>query len=173
MRNERLMPNETITFRPETDDDADLLYRIYASTRVDEMKMLDWSDLQKEGFVRMQFRAQTQHYKQFYSDGEFLIILRDGQPIGRLYLHQEPNDLRIIDITLLAEYRGSGIGGKLLRDLMDRCAATGDALSIHVEQFNPALRLYKRLGFQEISTYGVYYLMEWRATPSAKAPAIS
>lgn len=161
------MPSDAITFRPETAADADLVYRIYASTREDEMKLLDWSDLQKEGFVRMQFRAQTEHYKQYYGDGEFLIILRNGEPIGRLYLHQEPNDLRIIDITLLPEYRGSGIGGKLLRDLMARCAASGDALSIHVENFNPALRLYQRLGFQEISTYGVYYLMEWRPTPSA------
>jgi hypothetical protein len=30
-----------------------------------------------------------------------------------------------------------------------------------VEQFNPALRLYKRLGFHQKEDKGVYLLMEW------------
>jgi hypothetical protein len=31
-----------------------------------------------------------------------------------------------------------------------------------VEKFNPALRLYKRLGFFETSDEGVHLAMEWR-----------
>ena len=33
---------------------------------------------------------------------------------------------------------------------------------IHVEANNPAMGLYKRLGFRQIDTNGVYWLMEWR-----------
>jgi len=31
-----------------------------------------------------------------------------------------------------------------------------------VERFNPALRLYQRLGFRHVEDQGPYYLMEWR-----------
>jgi ribosomal protein S18 acetylase RimI-like enzyme len=154
---------ERITFRPETGHDTEFLYRIYASTREQEMQMLvDWSDEQKEAFVRDQFAAQTNHYQKNYVDAEYSIIQLDGAPAGRLYLHQDPGDLRIMEIALAPEYRGIGIGTMLLREIMDRAAAAGDIVSIHVEQFNPALRLYERLGFEAVKENGPYYLMEWR-----------
>ena len=37
----------------------------------------------------------------------------------------------------------------------------GRLLRIHVERFNPALRLYARLGFRQIDDRGVYLFMEW------------
>jgi hypothetical protein len=54
---------------------------------------------------------------------------------------------RIVDIALLPQYCNRGIGTTLLRDLQSEAAAAGKPLRIHVERFNPALRLYQRLGF--------------------------
>ena len=45
-----------------------------------------------------------------------------------------------------------------------KMGAAGKALSIHVEKFNPALRLYERLGFSVKEDKGVYLLMEWRGS---------
>ena len=151
---------DSISFRPETPEDHDFLLGLYASTRAAEMAVVPWTDQEKDSFVRMQFFAQSKHYKESY-DADWLIVLREGQPIGRLYLHQLEGDLRIVDITLLPEQRGQGLGRMLLEELMEKAGAKGDKVSIHVENFNPALRLYERLGFREVSTYGVYYLMEW------------
>lgn len=153
---------DEIAFRPETDQDREFLFRLYAGTREEEMKLVDWTDEQKEAFLRQQFEAQTAHYRKNYLGAEYWIILRSGAPIGRLYLHQSPGDLRIMDIALVPNHRGSGIGGGLLRDIQQKAAAAGSAVSIHVEQFNPALRLYERLGFRRIGEHGVYYLLEWR-----------
>ncbi|HEX8155378.1 MAG TPA: GNAT family N-acetyltransferase, partial [Thermoanaerobaculia bacterium] len=100
---------DTISFRPETPEDHDFLLGLYASTRAAEMAAVDWPDAEKDRFVRMQFFAQSKHYKESY-DAEWLIILRDGQPIGRLYLHQLEGDLRIVDITISPNQRGQGIG---------------------------------------------------------------
>jgi ribosomal protein S18 acetylase RimI-like enzyme len=153
---------ESITFRPETDADRDFLLELYGSTRAEEMAIVPWSDEEKDRFVRMQFHAQTLHYKTHFSDAEFLIIEKDGAPIGRLYLHRTDEEgLLIVDISLLPAYRGQGIGRMLLEDIMARSASRGEVVSIHVENFNPALRLYQRLGFKQVSTYGVYYLMKW------------
>ena len=90
------------------------------------------------------------------------VIERDGQAIGRLYVARWEREIRIMDIALLPEHRGSGIGTQLLRELQDEARSSGKSLTIHVERFNPALGLYQRLGFRQIEDKGVYLLMEWK-----------
>ena len=51
----------------------------------------------------------------------------------------------------------------LLRGLQSEAAAAGKPLRIHVERFNPALRLYERLGFRLVEDHGLYLFLEWRA----------
>lgn len=158
---------DKISFRPERPEDESFLYRLYVSTREPEMRMVSWPDEQKAAFLKQQFGAQTIHYKTHYAGADYSIVLYEGKPAGRLYLHQKPDDLRIMEILLAPEYRGSGIGTMLLRDILDRAEAAGHSVSIHVEQENPAFRLYARLGFRQIDTFGVYRLMEWK--PGAQA----
>ncbi len=161
---------DRISFRPERPEDEPFLYRLYVSTREQEMRLVDWwPDEQKIAFLRQQFSAQTDHYKKHYTNADYSIILFDGAPAGRLYLNYKPADVRIMDILLAPEYRGSGIGTVLLREILTKAAAAGQSVSIHVEQENPALRLYERLGFRHIDTFGVYLLMEWKPDTSETA----
>lgn len=157
-----------ITFRPVEADDQELLYGVYASTRTEELAPVPWTEAQKEAFLRMQFRAQTLDYQANYPDAERRLILVDGVPAGRLYVDRREDEVRIVDIALLPAHRGAGVGGAILRDLLAEAAAAGKPLRIHVEQVNPALRLYERLGFKRIGDTGVYYLMEWKAAAPAE-----
>ena len=150
-----------VTLRPVTPDDEAFLYRVYASTRADEMAIVPWTDEQKEAFVRMQFRAQSVFYAEHFGGADFLVIERDGTAVGRLYLDRGEDDLRIIDIALLPEARGMGLGTHLLREILAEGERTGKPVSIHVEHFNPALHLYQRLGFAHVADHGIYYLMQW------------
>ena len=152
-----------MVLRPITPEDDSFLARVYASSRADELAVTDWSDEQKEIFCRRQFDAQSAYYAANYPEASFQIIERDGGPIGRLYVARWEKEIRIVDITLLPESRGGGIGTKLLRDLQDEARAAGKSLTIHVERFNPALRLYERLGFQQVEDKGVYLLMAWNS----------
>ena len=141
----------------------ELLFRLYASTRAEEMAMVvDWTDEQKEGFLRMQFQAQHAWYREHYEGAQLDLILIDGAPAGRLYVHRRTAEIRLMDIALLPEHRNSGIGSSLLRELMAEAEAAGKHLTIHVEKYNPAMRLYHRLGFQAVADRGPYDLMEWR-----------
>ena len=151
-----------IRFRPIGPEDEAFLYEVYASTRAGEMALVDWDDEQKESFLRMQFNAQHQEYRKRYADDEFLIILSGDQPIGRLYLGRWADEFRIIDITLLPARRNGGIGTSLMQDIMHEAAGEGKPVRIHVEKNNPAMRLYRRLGFGPIHDQGVYLLMEWK-----------
>src|ERR1700675_4629276 len=96
-----------------------------------------------------------------YPTCERNIIERDGVPVGRLWIDEWRDQIRLVDIALVPDSRGVGIGSALLRQVMDRGAAAGKPVTIHVEAFNPALRLYQRLGFAHVDTNGVYYLMRW------------
>lgn len=152
---------EGVQLRPITDADLGFLERVYASTRTQELAQTDWSDRQKSDFIAFQFRAQHQHYATHYRDAGLSVVERDGVAVGRLYLHWRRGELRIVDITLLPEARGSGLGSALLQALMAHAEAQACSVSIHVEQMNPAMRLYLRLGFRKVGEHGIYHLMQW------------
>lgn len=154
---------KAVTLRPITPEDMEFLYRVYRSTREDELAMIvDWTAEQKDAFVRQQFEAQHAWYTEHYVGADFQVILVNGVPAGRLYVHRREREIRLMDITLLPEHRGSGLGSSLLSDLMAESEAAGKPLTIHVEIYNPAMRLYTRLGFTTLEDRGVYHLLEWR-----------
>ena len=150
----------SVILRPITDADMDFLHRLYATTREDELKQVDWTPEQKAAFVAQQFHAQHQYWRENYADTTWDLVLRDGEPIGRLYVARWPLEIRIVDIALMPEHRGGGLGTRLIRGLFAEGDASGRKVSIHVEIFNPARRLYDRMGFVQAAERGVYLLME-------------
>ena len=150
-----------VSLRPATAEDTESLAAVYAATRMEELAATDWDDAQKAEFCRMQFIAQDSHYRQHYPTAEFSVIEVSGTFVGRLYVDRWPREIRIMDIAILPEHRGKGIGTHLLLALKKKAADSRRRLSIHVERFNPALRLYERLGFRMTEDKGVYFLMEW------------
>ena len=110
---------------------------------------------------RVQCTAQDSQYRQHYPTAVYDVIESGGKPVGRLYVDRWKREIRIMDIAILPEHRGKGIGTQLLLDLQREAAGVRKSLSIHVERFNPALRLYERLGFHVLEDKGVYFLMEW------------
>jgi GNAT superfamily N-acetyltransferase len=128
---------------------------------MDEMALVDWNASQKETFLRMQFNSQYQYYIEHYPGAQYQVILLTGRPVGRLYIHRRKDEIRIMDITLLPEFRKQGIGSILLNGILEEAAKDHLAVTIHVERFNPALHLYERLGFHLAEDKGVYYFMKW------------
>jgi len=165
-----------VALRPCTDIDLPFLRRVYADARAAELALVaDWSEAQHEEFLRFQFDAQHRHYHAHYPEADYDLILEHGRPIGRLYVCDLPGEIRLMDIALLAGERDRGIGGALVRDLLDRAAALGKPVTLHVEDENPAKRLYQRLGFREAGRVSFYRHMRWRppvaADPVADVPA--
>jgi ribosomal protein S18 acetylase RimI-like enzyme len=150
-----------VDIRPITDADLDFLYRVYASTRAEEMELTNWDSAQVEVFLQMQFHAQHHHYLTRLPPSEFTLIELDGEPAGRLYLGDWDDELRVIDIALLPEHRNRGIGTHLIRQVMARAAALAKPVTLHVEPYNPARRLYERLGFVVVEERGINLFMRW------------
>jgi ribosomal protein S18 acetylase RimI-like enzyme len=150
-----------IALRPVGLADGDLLFRIYASTRAEELALVGWTEEQKQTFLLQQFAAQSADWGKHYPAADFRIIEVDGVPAGRFYVNRGTEEIWLVDIALLPEYRRGGIGAALIRGLLAEGKAAGLPVTLHVEVFNPARRLYERLGFEAVEDRGVYVLMRW------------
>jgi GNAT superfamily N-acetyltransferase len=152
-----------LSLRPALASDRSFLSALYASTRAEELSQTGWPEARQRDFLEQQFAAQHDHYQRHYAGADFLIVEREGRPIGRLYLARWAREHRIVDIALLPEARGRGFGTALLEDLIDVATALGRPVSIHVERMNPALSLYRHLGFRLVEDKGVYLLLAFDA----------
>lgn len=159
----------SLSFRPIETSDLEFLAKLYASTRSAEMALVNWSQEQKQDFLRQQFAAQHQYYQQQFSHAQFLLIQMDGDACGRVYLDRRDQEIRLIDIALIEAVRGQGIGRALMEEILTEAVSASLPVRLHVEQFNPAFRLYQRLGFQVVEDQGVYLFMEW--LPELKSTA--
>ena len=155
-----------LSFPPITRSDEEFLFAVYASTRANEMALVPWNDEQKAAFVQSQFQAQHQHYLSEYPNGKFQLINSDNQKIGRLYVCELENEIQIIDLTLLPEFRSQGIGTQIITDILQTAEKP---VQIYLESFNQSINLFTRLGFQMISDEGIYGLWEYRASEKQKA----
>jgi GNAT superfamily N-acetyltransferase len=136
-----------VTVREMAEADLPFIAALYASTRRDELAATGWPEPMQRAFLAQQHEAQHGHYRTAFPDAEWLIVERRGAPIGRLYLHWTQDRVRVVDISLLPEARGQGIGGLLLRALQRQARAGGRKIALGVVPGNPARRLYSRLGF--------------------------
>jgi ribosomal protein S18 acetylase RimI-like enzyme len=151
-----------ISLRAYCPNDQDFLFQLYAGTRLHEIAGFGWPPAQQEAFLRMQFNAQQRWYDSAYVGAEQQIVERDGKPIGRVLVLKKDDSWLLVDISLLAEHRGQGIGGRLVNDLIEECSRHGMTLKLQVLQTNPALRLYERLGFTRTGEDQMYIQMERR-----------
>ena len=149
-----------IALRPVRADDHDFLVEVYGATRAEELALVPWTTEQKQVFVRSQFAAQQDHYAKKYPTASHDIIMSDNRPVGRLYVARLDQEIRIIDITLLPARRNAGIGSHLIKQLLDEANHAGKITRIYVEEFNPSLRLFQRLGFTPSKQHGIHVLLQ-------------
>ncbi|PJI47496.1 MAG: GNAT family N-acetyltransferase [Pseudomonas sp.] len=162
---------ELLQLRPIVDADQTFLRTLYATTRNHEVAQLDWPPAAIDAFLSQQFDTQHRYYQAHFPDAEFCVIEADGQPIGRAYLCWSPEHLQIIDLALLPDCCGRGIGGGLLGELLARADAQGLSVGLHVEDYNPAQRLYQRHGFECVGENGIYRKL--RRPPRAPQPTLA
>ena len=150
----------SITCRPAEPSDRAFLRRLYGTTREDELIATGWPAEQRASFIEQQFNAQGAYYRDVYPAGRFEVVLLDGDPIGRCYVAQLADEIRLIDVTLLPAVRDRGIGTALLGMLCAQADAAGLPIRLHVEPWNPARRLYGRFGFRTLEVRSIHEFME-------------
>jgi GNAT superfamily N-acetyltransferase len=136
-----------VVLRPETPDDEPFARRLFRSTREDLTGIPGLDHEQREALVEFQFRAQRAGYDCTFPDAARDLVVLDGTEIGRLYVNRSAGIHRLVDIALLPERRGHGIGRQLILGLQERAAREHAVVRLHVRSDNPARALYRRMGF--------------------------
>jgi ribosomal protein S18 acetylase RimI-like enzyme len=161
----------SFALRPEVEADAPFRLALFRASRGEAWNQLPLPADMLTRIMEQQFHAQTQGYRVAYPDARLEIITVDALPVGRLATHQGDDALYLIDIALIPERRGQGIGGTILRALKDQATAAGTPVILQVARDNPAAqRLYHRQGFVLTTANDTHLTLRWPAPPPTLTP---
>lgn len=155
----------SVTFRPVVPEDEPFVLDLYGIIRDPEISQLNWSQEQRDAFVKMQFDLMNLHYRTNHPDRIETIILREGAMAGRLIVMVMEDEVRLGDIMVLPEHRRYGICTAVMRHWVAEGVRTNKPIRLHVERFNPARSLYERENFALIGETPTHFLMEWQGNP--------
>ena len=159
--------DDALTLRDALPSDRPFLLALYASTRTEEFAHLGWPAGMERAFMKMQFEAQRGDYERRHPDALCQVVELRRCPVGRLWVAQDARSLTVLDISLVAELRGQGIGTDCLLRVQRRAAAARLDVELQVVHGNPAQHLYERLGFRSVGEAGVRQAMVWK--PASRA----
>jgi ribosomal protein S18 acetylase RimI-like enzyme len=114
----------------------------------------------------MQYEARKGGYATAYPTAESAVISIGDLPAGSIIIFRGPSEIRLVDIALLPEFRGRGLGGEVISMLVSEAAHAGSRLRLSVLRSNRATHLYERLGFIATGGDEMYCEMECRPTES-------
>ena len=155
--------HQNLLLRPAESADEAFLETVYADTRRDELAIFNWSREQENAFFKMQFEMQTRAYRMQFPDAVHYIVEFDKTPVGRLIVERGEREIKLVDVSLPAEYRNRGAGTFLLEKLKAEAAANGKTIFLRVLKTNVAAkRFYDRLGFKMVENADLHFGMRWQ-----------
>jgi len=160
----------TVSFvlRPEVEADQPFRLALFRASRGPGWDQLPLPADMLARIMEQQFHAQTQGYRAAYPQARLEIVMVGAQPVGRLATDRGAEALHLIDIAVVPERRGQGIGGAILRTLIDEAAAAETPLTLQVARDNlAAQRLYHRLGFALAGAGETHLTLRWTHRPPA------
>jgi ribosomal protein S18 acetylase RimI-like enzyme len=133
-----------IALRPATADDAEFFFALHEASLGPYVDQIwGWDDDEQRAYLTRNLVLERVR-----------VIVVDGVDVGRLDVEEGDDEVFLALIELAPDHQGRGIGGRLIRDLLDR--ADGKRVTLSVLEVNRrAYQLYRRLGFTEVARNGV------------------
>ncbi len=104
-------------------------------------------------------QEQAAKFRRQFVLSEIRIVMVDGAEVGYLQVAELPDALLLKELHISAPFQNRGIGSVVLRQLFAEANQIGKPLTVGVVKFNPALRLYQRLGFKIVDEDGHKFYM--------------
>ena len=111
--------------------------------------------------------AVAQRFSDGFRRGPSQIVCIDGKDIGWLQVSRRDASIHLHQVQLIKAFRNRGIGTELIRSVMAEAKRLDLPLTLNVIRGNPAIELYRRLGFRVVSEDAELLKMQW--DPSACA----
>ena len=145
----------------ELQDDGEFLFKVYASSRAEEIGPWGWTKEQQLQFLRMQHVAQQEAYQRQYPGLQYKIIFQYENKVGRVAISELNEELVLVDIILLPEFQHKGIGSWIVGELQQEAVQKKKLIRLNVLANSQAQQLYERFGFQVVANGEVYSSMKW------------
>ncbi len=158
------MKNEftSLTLRPVGPADGEFRLAVYRSTRIEELSPLGWPPEQQMMFLKMQFTAQERSHDTAFPFAARSIVYLGDRPVGVIAVSRSSEEIRLVNLALLPEERGHGLGAHIIKQLQEEARICDRPLRLSVLRGNRAQRLYHKLGFSPAGESELYLQMEWR-----------
>jgi len=140
-----------LVLREQAGDDAAIVRRAHAAhARWSGLAEASWPPATVAAMRDQQHLAHERHLAAYHPGAEKLMILVGGVAVGRLVVDRDAGPWHVVDLALIAEAQGAGIGTAVMRSLLGDAARADAAVVLEVGVDNPrADAFYRRLGFFE------------------------
>ena len=150
-----------VTTRPMGDDDAMLLFELYASSRADELSRSGWVTPQQRSFFRMQAQNQERYFLRHFDHLDRRTVCINGFSAGRLLIDRPSHAVTIVDLALLPAFRSRGVGSLLIRCLLEEAAELNIPVHMELPKNSAPVAMCERLGFRYTEDLGDRWHFVW------------
>ena len=137
--------------RPATQADLELLDRIHT----ENMK----------GYVEQLYSWNSNLFIDNFIAAQYQVIEVDCVIAGFLKVVVSQSDIYLGEIQIAARDRSKGIGSSIISNLIRRARQDDRRLWLKVIKNNPAVELYRRLGFTVFATSRTHLMLEIKPQP--------
>lgn len=155
--------------RPVNGADEPFLRCLYASSHADQLRDTGWPPARCRTFLDEQFDFQQRHFLERHPEALFLLLVLDGQPIGRLTWHGTAERMTLIDLCLAPAWRRRGVGSRVLGWLAEAADRRGQPIGLHIARDSAACRLARRFGFADDAADGGSLCVAMTRAPHPRA----
>lgn len=157
------MPAASVSLRPELAEDEPFLRDLYLSIRDGEPGFSELDPATRTRLLHEQFDFQRSDYRLRFPHADWLVVQVDGQRAGRFYLNHASGSIHVIDISLLPEFQGHGIGSTLIQTVQAEGQRSGRKVTLFAHPRRAGSTFYERLGFVRTSALGEHVGLSWQA----------
>jgi ribosomal protein S18 acetylase RimI-like enzyme len=144
-----------------TENDSEFFMELFSEIKGSELLLHSWPPTIREQLLSMQYRGFMKSIQEEYPNHEDFLILFQSKMAGRLQIEKNDSFFRIINISLMPDFRGKGIGSYILKNILKEANLRQIPVELDVDVSNPAFFVYQNLGFNIIYCDEVKILMKY------------
>lgn len=153
-----------ITRRFESPRDEPFLRHLVVETVTAELGAAAWPEPMRSHLLGIQYTSRRQSHRMNFPEAASQVIEVDGKDAGWVVVDILPDEVRLVEIIVLPELRGRGIGTAVIREILAIGSEARKPVRLNVKVMNQgAIRLYERLSFRRTGGDEAQHFMECSA----------
>ena len=153
------MATAVVATRPVTSEDASLLYDAFVTGEAAAWTAM-LPHIDNGPVLSRMFAGQQADYAAQFPGAHHHIIVIDGEPAGQVRWAERDDDVQVVDIGLLPQYRRRGGAAAFYTRLIEHARRVGKPVRCSVTKMNePSVALHVGLGFLVESESDTHYFL--------------